>query len=741
VSWLTSIDIAAFRFINGAMANPFFDWLMPIFAGNAWFWPALIVCGITTIWRGGVRGRLCVLMLAIVIPVGDGWISNTLKYAVARPRPCLALNEVNLPMRQHHALDADSEYRRGCSPSGSFPSGHTTNWFAATMVLAMYFRRVWKWTLPMAVLVGFSRIYNGVHYPGDVLGGAIVGAGYAAVLVWSVDALWRALGKKWFPAWHQRLPSLLPVRTPTVNPVRLPAQPTPDFHWLRLGCIVIAVVLLGRLVLLALGDLELSEDEAYQWLWSKHLALSYFSKPPLIAYVQWLGTTLFGDSEFGVRFFSPVCAAIGSCVMLLFFARHVNARAGFWLVVAINVTPLLAVGSTVMTVDPLLVFFWTLAMVSGWRAVQRDGTTWQWALVGLWMGVGFLSKYSALMQWISWAVFFALWKPSRAHLKRLGPYVALFVNALLAVPVIMWNAQNHWITAAHVANDAKLDVPWRFQISNVIEFLTGTAALMHPIFFIAVLWAAIAFWRCQASIPNRTALLRYFFAMGAPVFLIYFGYTIHSSVQINWIAVAVIPLFALAAIFWDERDRAGARGIRTWLAVAVGIGVFALAIMHDSEPFIRSLNKMLVQFDAGPLPGKADPLRRVRGWTHMSRTVGREYRKFAAEGPAFIIAGHYGTTSLLSFYMPEAKTAVTDTPLVYYRFMPKPRNQFYFWPTYRETRRGQNALYIQQKDRPEPPPKDIVKSFQSVSEIGSFPVMYRGRVLHHVQIFTCRELR
>ena len=84
---------------------------------------------------------------------------------------------------------------------------------------------------------------------------------------------------------------------------------------------------------------------------------------------------------------------------------------------------------------------------------------------------------------------------------------------------------------------------------------------------------------------------------------------------------------------------------------------------------------------------------------------------------------------------------MTVAPLVFYRKMPRPNTQFFFWPSYAESRRGQNALYVQEKNAPEPAPRDIVKQFASVEEIGFFPVTYRGRALHHVQIFACRELR
>ena len=234
-----------------------------------------------------------------------------------------------------------------------------------------------------------------------------------------------------------------------------------DEHWFRLGCIWIAVLLLVRLAYLASGAIELSRDEAYQWLWSKHLALSYYSKPPLIAYTQFLGTTLFGDTAFGVRFFAPVIAALLSLIVLRFFAREANTRAGFFLLLIITATPLMSVGAVLMTIDPLSVLFWTAAMVAGWRAVQDNSTVREWLWVGLWMGLGFLSKYTELFQLLCWAVFFVLWPPGRKQLRRPGPYLALLVNLVCALPVLIWNGQHHWITVTHVAGVAGMGSAWK----------------------------------------------------------------------------------------------------------------------------------------------------------------------------------------------------------------------------------------------------------------------------------------
>jgi hypothetical protein len=99
--------------------------------------------------------------------------------------------------------------RPGRVDFNSMPSSHAANWFAATMVLLVYYRRSWRWMLPAALAVSFSRLYLGVHYPSDVLAGAILGAGYAAACLWSANALWQWAGRSWFGAYWERLPSLL----------------------------------------------------------------------------------------------------------------------------------------------------------------------------------------------------------------------------------------------------------------------------------------------------------------------------------------------------------------------------------------------------------------------------------------------------------------------------------------------------------------------------------------------------
>jgi membrane-associated phospholipid phosphatase len=191
-----AIDAGLFRFINQTLSNPFFDAVMPFFTDTPFFRPLLVLVLAALVWKGGVRGRICALMLVLAVVAGDGLICGTLKRAIERPRPFLDLS--------------DAIVRVGRGGSGSMPSSHAANWFAATAVMLIYYRRSIFLMLPLALLVSLSRVYNGVHYPSDVAVGALLGAAYGAAGVWILNALWQSLGRRWFPLWWKKLPALLP---------------------------------------------------------------------------------------------------------------------------------------------------------------------------------------------------------------------------------------------------------------------------------------------------------------------------------------------------------------------------------------------------------------------------------------------------------------------------------------------------------------------------------------------------
>src|SRR6516162_6974871 len=95
--WLQSLDTSLFHVINSNLANPFFDWLMPVLSGyNVPWLPAAVIAVTAVLIWGSARLRLCALMLVLVLSIGDGLIVNSVKNAVSRPRPFVVLPDARL---------------------------------------------------------------------------------------------------------------------------------------------------------------------------------------------------------------------------------------------------------------------------------------------------------------------------------------------------------------------------------------------------------------------------------------------------------------------------------------------------------------------------------------------------------------------------------------------------------------------------------------------------------------------
>jgi undecaprenyl-diphosphatase len=218
--WLQSLDTSLFFFVNRALVNPFFDWLMPVLSGNNGvkneFIVLAVAVGVALLCFGNRRLRLCVFLTILIVATNDALICNTIKHAVARPRPFVTLPEARLSGKigkgyippQINEYGVDMAANKG--NRNSMPSSHAANWFAATMAMFLFYRKSLRYMLPLALAVSFSRVYNGVHYPSDVLAGAIIGAGYAAAAAIAIESAWQSFGKKWFPLWHAKLPILVP---------------------------------------------------------------------------------------------------------------------------------------------------------------------------------------------------------------------------------------------------------------------------------------------------------------------------------------------------------------------------------------------------------------------------------------------------------------------------------------------------------------------------------------------------
>ncbi|HMK38632.1 MAG TPA: phosphatase PAP2 family protein, partial [Bacteroidota bacterium] len=137
--------------------------------------------------RGGARGRTAALLLIPVLLCADKLSSSVIKELVSRPRPCHEIGGIPIVQGIHMLVD--------CGPGRSFPSSHAVNNFAVATLFSSYYRRWRTGFYGWASLVALSRPAVGVHYPSDILGGAVIGA----CVAFGVVSLWRWTSRRFFP--------------------------------------------------------------------------------------------------------------------------------------------------------------------------------------------------------------------------------------------------------------------------------------------------------------------------------------------------------------------------------------------------------------------------------------------------------------------------------------------------------------------------------------------------------------
>ncbi len=169
IDFLVKLDKELFLFLNLKLQNRFFDFLMPFITEFKNWRILFFLIILAMLIFGRKKERIAAVLVLIVLGVADSSVNLLLKSWIGRVRPCNVFPQVHL--------------LAGCSHSGSFPSSHAANIFAAGTILTFFYRRVWLIWLAIAVTVSFSRIYVGVHYPLDVVGGAFYGILLGAVIL------------------------------------------------------------------------------------------------------------------------------------------------------------------------------------------------------------------------------------------------------------------------------------------------------------------------------------------------------------------------------------------------------------------------------------------------------------------------------------------------------------------------------------------------------------------------------
>jgi 4-amino-4-deoxy-L-arabinose transferase-like glycosyltransferase len=428
---------------------------------------------------------------------------------------------------------------------------------------------------------------------------------------------------------------------------------TDDVGLVRNTSLIVLVLVALRLIAAAVTPLTF--DEAYYWMWSKHLAGGYYDHPPMVALVIRLGTMLAGDTELGVRLVSilsalPMSFAVYRASAILFGDTRVAASA----TILLNVTLMAAVGTLIVTPDsPLLVA--SSFLLFGLTKVLETGRGVWWLAVGTAAGAALLSKYTALL----FGPAILIWLVSVPRLRHWLVSPWLYLGGLVALalffPVIHWNAEHQWVSFIKQLGRARIE---DFRPAFIVELVPTQIAFATPLVFIlgAMGLHAMA-WR-SAGAPQARVLVESMFWTIVAYFV---WHSLHARVEANWFA-PVYPAFAIAAavaahlVKWDGRAARFAEFCRRWAAPS-GIVMFVALVLQADTGILSGYRRDATVRSVGV------------GWRELANSIEQERVRAAA---TCVLAQDYGTTGWLAFYLPPGTCVTQQTQRIRWVNFPEP---------------------------------------------------------------------
>jgi 4-amino-4-deoxy-L-arabinose transferase-like glycosyltransferase len=193
------------------------------------------------------------------------------------------------------------------------------------------------------------------------------------------------------------------------------------------------------------GVLDLRTDEAYYWTWSKELPqLCFLDHPPMIAWFIKFGTSIFGDTNLGVRF-AGILAMAATQLLLADIVWRVtyNARAVMLAVLLPEAALYYGLLMAKVAPDTAAIPFTVAMMWALVRLRESDDARW-WLAAGLFGGLALLSKFTVVMLLPAVVAFTLVPDWRRRWLLSPYPWAAALIAVLLFSPVLIWNAQHDW---------------------------------------------------------------------------------------------------------------------------------------------------------------------------------------------------------------------------------------------------------------------------------------------------------
>jgi len=423
--------------------------------------------------------------------------------------------------------------------------------------------------------------------------------------------------------------------------------------------ILMLIVLVG-IRLIFIFTLNLSDDEAYYWQYARHLSLSYYEHPPLVAWSNYLMMKLLGSTAYAVRM-SALLYSIGDSILVWLITNKIfhDRWKALFAVLGLNIIPAYAIGGLMMLPDAPLGFFWLLTMYF-LAKVFLDNKGAYWYAAGLALGFDMLSKYHAIFVPVSALIFMILSIKERNWFKDVKPYLATFIALIIFSPVIIWNIEHHFesIKFELVSRNPNFHI----SINKFFTFLGSQIGFISPLVFFLLIYAIYYGFKVYYSNEykitdnNKDELLAqskkgYLFlsTFAAPIIIFFFMVSFIVDSKPNWALMGYIPAVILSIqLSYELYSR---KWFRQYLWIGWGIALLFTMIIHIQ------LYYPLIHLK----PADVDLTNDLYGWRIAGKEVDQAYKELSKQAPTFLFTHKYQLSSQLAFNAPGQPQVYTST--------------------------------------------------------------------------------
>ncbi len=417
----------------------------------------------------------------------------------------------------------------------------------------------------------------------------------------------------------------------------------PADGWLRIAAVIVTAGVILRLAYM--NFCCLIPEEAYYWKYAEHLDIGYLDHPPMVALSIYLGTLLFGTTEFGVRI-TGILWWLAAAGFVYGLAKDIyDRKSAYGACILFSALPYFFGTGFFMTPDTPLLTCWAGTLYFLHRSLVR-GESRAWWGVGLMLGLGMLSKYPIALLGGAIIVYMLADIEARKFFFRWQPYAAAVTALLIFSPVLIWNIEHDWASFAFQSAD-RLDKPLEFSLHML---LAHVLLVLTPAGFVVFIKGLR-----PASLRSRDGMFIWIFTL-VPL-LVFAFFSLSHEVKINWTG----PVF-LALLPYLGGTLASVEKAWKW-TIAVLFAVYAIFLQYVSfgipgVPYPKNMHKFLTG------PDIAAKVEAISG--EVSRSTG--------SAPVVVGMDKHYLASQLGFYLRQetAGRALFRLPSLMYRFWSSP---------------------------------------------------------------------